>query len=82
MNNDRQPASKLRKWLIGNNDSILPGLIDRLRPTARLKSSLVPTFFCFCLVMAKKAKACGVSPDAFSPSPSKNGKKRSGDEIT
>ena len=28
MNNDRPPASKLRKWLMGNNESTLPGLID------------------------------------------------------
>ena len=27
MNNDRPPASKLRKWLMGNNESTLPGLI-------------------------------------------------------
>ena len=26
MNNDRPPASKLRKWLMGNNESTLPGL--------------------------------------------------------
>ena len=27
MNNDRPPASKLRKWLMGNKESPLPGLI-------------------------------------------------------
>ena len=27
MNNDRPPASKLRKWLMGNKESTLPGLI-------------------------------------------------------
>ena len=26
MNNDRPPASKLRKWLMGNKESTLPGL--------------------------------------------------------
>ena len=29
MNNDRPPASKLRKWLMGNNESTLPGLTCR-----------------------------------------------------
>ena len=28
MNNDRPPASKLRKWLMGNKESTLPGLTD------------------------------------------------------
>ena len=27
MNNDRPPASKLRKWLMGNNESTLPGQV-------------------------------------------------------
>ena len=26
MNNDRPPASKLRKWVMRNNESTLPGL--------------------------------------------------------
>ena len=26
MNNDHPPASKLRKWLMGNKESTLPGL--------------------------------------------------------
>ena len=31
MNNDRPPASKLRKWLMGNSESTLPGLIALIR---------------------------------------------------
>ena len=33
MNNDHPPASKLRKWLMGNNESTLPGLIHVLKLT-------------------------------------------------
>ena len=32
MNNDRPPASKLRKLLMGNKESTLPGLMVRTRP--------------------------------------------------
>ena len=40
MNNDRPPASKLRKWLMGNKESTLPGLKLVLWPWLRVRTRM------------------------------------------
>ena len=40
MNNDRPPASKLRKWLMGNKESTLPGLSVALNAQSVISAKL------------------------------------------
>ena len=46
MNNHRPPASKLRKWLMGNNESTLPGLMQTALSYSFSQCTIATAVYC------------------------------------